>query len=235
MNQFARSTALLGEAAIERLKNAHVAVFGIGGVGSYAAEALARAGIGTLTLTDNDCVSLTNLNRQLYALHSTIGQPKVLVAAERIHDINPDCRVSARQEFYLPENAPQLLSPDFDYIIDAVDTVAAKLDLACRAAEMNIPIISCMGTGNKLDASLFQVTDLFKTSVCPLCRVMRRELKKRGLNRLKVVYSPEPPLIPSHSEESGESSRVPGSVSFVPPVAGLLLAGEVVRNLTEVE
>lgn len=235
MNQFARSAALLGEAAIERLKNSHVAVFGIGGVGSYAAEALARAGVGALTLTDNDCVSITNLNRQLYALHSTIGQPKVSVAAERIHDINPDCRVSARQEFYLPENAPQLLSPDFDYIIDAVDTVAAKLDLACRAAEMNIPIISCMGTGNKLDASLFQVADLFKTSVCPLCRVMRRELKKRGLNRLKVVYSPEPPLIPSHSEESGESARVPGSVSFVPPVAGLLLAGEVVRNLTEAE
>lgn len=231
MEQFSRSALLIGEQAISQLQQAHVAVFGLGGVGSYTAEALARAGVGTLTLIDHDTISVTNLNRQLYALHSTVGQPKAEVAAQRIRDINPRCHVIPLQEFYLPENAEQLLSKDFDYVIDAIDTVSAKIDLACRCSEMGVPIISCMGTGNKLDAARFRVEDISRTSMCPLCRVMRRELKKRGLEHLKVVYSDEPPITPAPTDEKTEKRQVPGSMSFVPPVAGMILAGEAIKDM----
>ncbi len=235
MEQFSRSALLIGEQAILQLQQSHVAVFGLGGVGSYAAEALARAGVGMLTLVDHDTISITNLNRQLYALHSTVSQPKVTVAAQRIHDINPQCQIIPVQEFYLPENAEYLLSTDFDYVIDAIDTVSAKIDLACRCTEMGIPIISCMGTGNKLDPTRFRVEKLSRTSVCPLCRVMRRELKKRGLEQLKVVYSDEPPVIPTPANEITNKRQVPGSMSFVPPVAGMILAGEAIKDMIGVQ
>ena len=190
---FSRERMLLGEAAVQRLQNSHVIVFGLGGVGSFAVEALARAGVGELTLVDDDVISLTNLNRQLYALHSTLGRRKVEVACERVRDINPDCRVHMIQEFYLPEHAQQFWGVRYSYIVDAIDTVSAKIDLACRAQEMGIPIIASMGTGNKLDPSRFEVADLYETQVCPLCRVMRRELKKRSVKALRVVYSREEP------------------------------------------
>ncbi len=235
MEQFSRSALLIGEQAILQLQQSHVAVFGLGGVGSYAAEALARAGVGMLTLVDHDTISITNLNRQLYALHSTVSQPKVTVAAQRIHDINPQCQIIPVQEFYLPENAEHLLNTDFDYVIDAIDTVSAKIDLACRCTEMGIPIISCMGTGNKLDPTRFRVEKLSRTSVCPLCRVMRRELKKRGLEQLKVVYSDEPPVIPTPANEITNKRQVPGSMSFVPPVAGMILAGEAIKDMIGVQ
>ncbi len=231
MEQFSRSALLIGEQAILRLQQSHVAVFGLGGVGSYAAEALARAGVGTLTLVDHDTISITNLNRQLYALHSTVGQPKVLIAAQRIHDINPQCKTISVQKFYLPENAEQLFSTNFDYVIDAIDTVSAKIDLACRCTEMGIPIISCMGTGNKLDPTRFRVEELSRTSVCPLCRVMRRELKKRGLEQLTVVYSDELPVTPTSANEITNKRQVPGSMSFVPPVAGMILAGKAIKDI----
>ena len=231
MEQFSRSALLIGEQAILRLQQSHVAVFGLGGVGSYAAEALARAGVGTLTLVDHDTISITNLNRQLYALHSTVGQSKVVIAAQRIHDINPQCKTIPVQKFYLPENAEQLLSTDFDYVIDAIDTVSAKIDLVCRCTEMGISIISCMSTGNKLDPTRFRVEELSRTSVCPLCRVMRRELKKRGLKQLKVVYSDEPPVTPAPANEITNKRQVPGSMSFVPPVAGMILAGEAIKDM----
>lgn len=227
---FSRERMLLGEAALERLRGSHVIVFGLGGVGSYAVEALARAGIGELTLVDHDAVSLTNLNRQLFALHSTLGRPKVEVARARVLDINPACVVHPVPEFYLPENAHLFWETRYDFIVDAVDTVSAKIDLACRAQEMGTPIISCMGTGNKLDPSRFEMADIYETQVCPLCRVMRRELKKRGVRALRVVYSREEPVRTAPCAE-GEK-RVPGSLSFVPPVAGLLLAGEAVRVLS---
>ncbi len=235
MEQFSRSALLIGEQAILQLQQSHVAVFGLGGVGSYAAEALARAGVGMLTLVDHDTISITNLNRQLYALHSTVSQPKVTVAAQRIHDINPQCQIIPVQEFYLPENAEHLLSTDFDYVIDAIDTVSAKIDLACRCTEMGIPIISCMGTGNKLDPTRFRVEKLSRTSVCPLCRVMRRELKKHGLEQLKVVYSDEPPVTPTPANEITNKRQVPGSMSFVPPVAGMILAGEAIKDMIGVQ
>ena len=195
-------------------------------------EALARAGVGELTLVDHDTISITNLNRQLYALHSTLGRRKVDVARERVRDINPDCNVHVIPEFYLPEHAQQFWGVRYSYIVDAIDTVSAKIDLACRAQEMGIPIIASMGTGNKLDPSRFEVADLYETQVCPLCRVMRRELKKRGIAHLKVLYSKEEPLTPvMESEEAGNRRSVPGSISFVPPVAGLLIAGEAIREL----
>lgn len=228
---FLRERMLLGEAAVARLQRSHVIVFGLGGVGSFAVEALARAGIGELTLVDHDTVSPTNLNRQLFALHSTLGRFKVEVACERVLDINPACVVHPVPEFYLPENAPRFWEAQYDFILDAVDTVSAKIDLACRAQEMGTPIISCMGTGNKLDPSRFEVADVYDTQVCPLCRVMRRELKRRGVRSLRVVYSREEPVQPAPCAE-GEKRAVPGSLSFVPPVAGLLLAGEVIRTLS---
>lgn len=229
---FSRERMLLGEEAVERLQKSHVIVFGLGGVGSFAVEALARAGIGELTLVDHDTVSLTNLNRQLYALHSTMGRWKAEVACERVRDINPGCRVHVIPEFYLPEHAERFWGARYDYIVDAIDTVSAKIDLACRAQEMEIPIIASMGTGNKLDPSRFEVADIYDTQVCPLCRVMRRELKKRGVKKLKVVYSREEPRKPAPCGEETGKRAVPGSISFVPPAAGLLLAGEVIRALS---
>lgn len=229
---FSRERMLLGEEAVERLQKSHVIVFGLGGVGSFAVEALARAGVGELTLVDHDTVSLTNLNRQLYALHSTMGRWKAEVACDRVRDINPDCRVHVIPEFYLPEHAERFWGARYDYIVDAIDTVSAKIDLACRAQELGIPIIASMGTGNKLDPSRFEVADIYDTQVCPLCRVMRRELKKRGVKKLKVVYSREEPRKPAPCGEETGKRAVPGSISFVPPAAGLLLAGEVIRALS---
>ena len=232
-----RTAILLGCTALEKLHTAHVAVFGVGGVGGHACEALARAGVGRLTLIDRDTVSLSNLNRQIIALHSTVGRPKVEVMRERILDINPGCRVTAIEAFYLPETADEIPLDDFDYIVDAVDTVSAKIELAVRGSALGIPVISAMGAGNKLSAGGFVATDLFKTSGCPLARVMRRELKARGVKKLKVVYSPEP-ATPPHTDAPAlaeDGTRMPtGSLPFVPGVAGLLLAGEVIRDLTEI-
>ena len=222
---------LVGEEGLNKLSSCHVAVFGLGGVGSYTAEALARAGVGELTIIDNDTVSVSNINRQLYALSSTVGMDKTEVARKRIEDINPDCKVNVRTEFYLPENAESFFDVKYDYIADAIDTVSAKLDLAEQAQKRNIPMIACMGTGNKLDPTQFRVSDINKTSVCPLCRVMRRELKLRNVKKLKVVWSPEMPLKPSESGENVNKRAVPGSISFVPPVAGMIMAGEIIKDL----
>lgn len=218
---------LLGEESLIRLSTRHVILFGLGGVGSYAAEALARCGVGELTLVDSDTVSASNRNRQLYALNSTEGRLKTEVARERILDINPDCRVRVISEFYLPENGDAFFRGNYDYIADAIDTVSAKIDLVMQAKKRGIPIISCMGTGNKLDPARFRVSDIYATEVCPLCRVMRRELRSRGVDGLKVVWSDEEPMKPNHAE----GGRVPGSVSFVPPVAGMIMAGEIVHGL----
>ena len=226
---FSRTEALLGAEAMARLQKARVAVFGIGGVGGYAVEALARSGVGTLDLVDSDTVSLSNINRQIIALHSTVGMPKVEAAKARIRDINPACAVNTFPVFYLPETAARFDFSQYDYVIDAVDTVAAKLSLAEAARDAGVPIISAMGAGNKLDPAAFEVADISKTTVCPLARVMRRELKKRGIPHLKVVYSREEPHSPSHG---GGETRVPSSIAFVPPVVGLILAGEVIKDLT---
>lgn len=233
INEFSRFEMLVGTQSVEKLKRCHIAVFGLGGVGSFTVEALARCGVGELTLIDNDTISVTNINRQLFALHSTIGEKKTHVAMERVLDINPNCVVNIIDEFYLPENADNFFNLKYDYVIDAIDTVTSKLDLAVRCYQNSIPLISCMGTGNKLDASLFEICDINKTMTCPLCRVMRRELKERGVPRLKVVYSPEPVITPQSCgcEEDSGKRQTPASVSFVPPVAGMLLAGEAVRDL----
>ena len=241
VNQFARTALLFGEEGMERLRASRVAVFGVGGVGGYVVEALARSGIGALDLIDNDRVSLTNLNRQLFALHSTIGRPKTEAAAERVRDINPDCNVRQRQVFYLPETRDQFDFTEYDYVVDAIDTVKGKLALIEQARAAGVPIISSMGAGNKTDPSALRVADIYQTSVCPLARVMRTECRKRGIRRLKVVFSTEPPLRPladpaALSEEEGLSRGTarrdtPGSTAFVPPAAGLLIASEVVRDL----
>ncbi len=285
MEEFSRTAMLLGDAAMQKLKRSRVAVFGIGGVGGYAVEALARSGVGALELVDSDKVELSNLNRQIIALHSTVGRYKVEVAKERVLDISPDCKVSARRAFFLPETAGEFDFSDYDYVVDAIDTVAGKLALICRAKEAGVPVISCMGAGNKLDPTKLRVADIAETSVCPLARVMRRELKKRGIEHVKVVYSPEPPVrgerktppegAPSpqgtekeegmeprtHTQEvtgtqatqteermgsqgvqtgaetepgagkRRDPSRIPASVAFVPSVAGLLLASEVIKDL----
>lgn len=225
MNQeeTSRTRLLLGDAALTRLAQARVALFGVGGVGGHCAEALVRADIGALDVYDNDVVSPSNLNRQLVALHSTLGQYKAEVMARRAADINPDCQVRAVPMFYLPENADQVDLSQYDYVIDAIDTVSAKLELAQRCYRLHVPLISCMGSGNKLDPSAFVVTDLYKTQGCPLARVLRKELRRRGVPKLKVVFSPEEPA------STGE--RTPGSVPFVPGAAGLVLAGAVVRAL----
>ncbi len=222
-DQFERSRLLLGEEALERLREKTVAVFGIGGVGGYVAEALARTGVGTLHLIDNDRVSTSNINRQVIALHSTVGRYKTEVMRERILDINPQAEVIIHNCFFLPENADSFTFSGYDYVVDAVDTVTAKLEIIMRAKEAGVPVISSMGAGNKLDPSLFEVADIYETSVCPLARVMRRELKKRDIKKLKVVYSKEEPL----------KQRIPGSVAFVPSVAGLLIAGEVIRDIIQ--
>ena len=218
---------------MEKLHNAHVAVFGLGGVGSYTVEALARAGVGHLTVVDDDVVAESNLNRQLYALHSTLGRLKVQVAAERVADINPDCRVDARAVRFDKSTAENFELALFDYVVDAIDTVTSKLLLIEMCANAHVPVISCMGTGNKLDASALRVADISQTDVCPLAKVMRKELRARGIERgVKVVFSPEPPLVPRQLEATSKR-QTPGSVSFVPSVAGLLLAGEVLRDLTK--
>ena len=233
INEFSRTELLLGADGMEKLKRARVAVFGIGGVGGYAVEALARAGIGALDLIDNDVISLTNINRQIIALHSTVGLPKTDVMAARVKDINPECEVRTYQTFYGPDTAEQFDFTQYDYIIDAIDTVTGKLALAVNAQKANTPIISSMGTGNKLDPTAFTVTDIYKTSFCPLARIMRKELRKRGIERLKVVYSEEEALTPEGvTEELPQGRRsIPGSVSFVPSAAGLILAGEVIKDI----
>ena len=240
INEYSRTELLIGAAAMERLKAATVMVFGVGGVGSHCIEALARSGIGTLILIDNDTVSLTNINRQSIAYHSTVGQMKTKVMAERILDIDPAITVRTYETFVLPENLACLLDQEnnserkIDYIIDAIDTVSAKIALVEEAQRRKIRLISSMGTGNKLHPELFEIADLSETSVCPLCRVMRRELKNRGITHLKVLYSREKPVDVSGretGEDTGKRRSVPGSISFVPPVAGLLIAGEVIREL----
>ena len=230
---FARSARVLGEAAQRSLAGARAAVFGIGGVGGHAAEALARAGIGAIDLFDPDSVSETNLNRQIVALHSTLGRNKAEVMAERIRDINPDCAVRALAVFYGPDNAGDYPLDGYDCVIDAVDTVAAKLELISRATAAGVPVISAMGCGNKLDPSRFVVAPIEQTSVCPLARIMRRELRVRGIRGVKVVYSTEPPVTPAPDAEAPAPGRhtVPGSVSWVPGAAGLLLAGEAVKEI----
>ncbi len=230
-SQFLRSEMILGENSTDNFKNKNVILFGLGGVGSYTAEALARAGIGRLTIVDSDVVSVTNINRQLCALHSTVGKPKVEVVKERILDINPDCEVTALQKFYLPENSDEFCLEQYDYIADAIDTVSAKIDLAVKSQELSIPMISCMGTGNKLDPSRFSVSDIFKTSGCPLCRVMRTELRKRGIKKLNVVWSDEIPVKPSETSENTGKRQTPGSLPFVPGAAGLIMAGKIILDL----
>ena len=231
--QFNRTAMLLGDEAMERLARSRVAVFGVGGVGGYVVEALARSGIGALDLIDNDTVAESNLNRQIIALHSTIGQYKVDVAATRVRDINPACRVTAHRVFFLPETQAQFDFSAYDYVVDAIDTVKGKLALVEQARSAGVPIICSMGAGNKLDPTAFRVADIYATSVCPLARVMRTECRRRGIERLKVVYSTEPPLRPlEKADEPGSPRRAtPGSVAFVPSAAGLVLASEVIRDL----
>lgn len=248
LNQFSRSQLLLGESNMKKLSEARVAIFGIGGVGGYVAEALARTGVGSFVLIDDDKVCLTNINRQIIATRKTVGQYKTDVMRERILDINPDAEVEVRKCFFLPETAHEFDFTQYSYVVDAVDTVTAKLEIIMQATQNNVPVISCMGAGNKLDPTQFQVTDLYKTTMCPLAKVMRRECKKRGIQKLKVVYSPEKPTRPI--EDMGISCRancicppgaehkcterrdIPGSVAFVPSVAGLIAAGEVIKDLT---
>lgn len=246
LNQFSRTELLIGKEGIEKLQNAKVAVFGIGGVGSFVVEGLVRAGIGNFILVDDDKVCLTNLNRQIIATRKTVGKSKVEVAKERILEINPNANVETYQEFFMPESK-EILDNTVDYIVDSVDTVTAKIELVVRANKLNIPIISCMGTGNKLDPTKFEVTDIYKTSICPLAKVMRKELRSRGIKKLKVVYSKEEPIKPDETLECSCKNgcicppgtkrkctirnQVPGSISFVPSVAGLIIAGEVVKDI----
>ena len=232
--RFEREKMLIGEEAFARLRGARVALFGVGGVGSAAAEALARGGVGAIDIIDNDTVSVTNINRQLCALGSTVSRPKVEVVAERIRDIDPEVKVNTLQIFFMPDT--ELDFSVYDYLIDAIDTVSAKIEIAVRGAECGTPVISCMGTGNKLDPTAFVVEDLSRTTVCPLARVMRRELKKRGITHMKVVYSTEEAKKTTEGARDAESGRsVPASISFVPPVAGFIAAGEVIRDIIGIE
>ena len=245
-----RTELLFGSEGMEKLKNAKVALFGVGGVGGYVAEALARSGVGNMVLTDNDCVSVSNINRQIIATRSSVGKYKVDVAKERILEINPDAVVHTYKMFYMPDTADQFDFSQYDYVVDAIDTVTGKIELVMQAQKSNTPIISCMGAGNKMDASAFEVADIYKTSGCPLARVMRRELKKRRVRHLKVVYSKEPAMTPvdemaiscktncicppGTARKCTQRRQVPGSNAFVPAVAGLIVAGEIVRDLTGV-
>lgn len=238
-NQFSRTELVIGKEKIEILKKSKVAIFGIGGVGSYVVEGLARAGVGKFILIDNDDVSISNINRQIIATHSTLGMPKVEVAKKRILEINPNANVEIYKEFFMPETQG-ILDETIDYIVDAIDTVTAKIEIIMRANKLSIPIISCMGTGNKLDPTKFEITDIYKTSVCPLAKVMRKELKNRGIKKLKVLYSKEEPIKIESYEKTSESNnnlelnrrkQVPGSISFVPSVGGLIIAGEVIKDL----
>ena len=228
-NQFSRTKILIGKEAIEKLKNAKVAVFGIGGVGSYVVEGLARAGIGNFVLVDKDVVDETNINRQIIATTKTIGKPKVEVSKQRILDINPNAKVESFIEFFMPETEG-IIDNSIDYIIDCVDTVTAKIELVVRAKTLNIPVISSMGTGNKLDPTRFEIADIYSTSICPLAKVMRKELKQRGIDSLKVVYSKEEPIKTNKFDEE-TNKQIPGSISFVPSVAGLIIAGEVIKDI----
>ena len=233
-NQFSRTERLLGKENMEKLAAARVCIFGIGGVGGYVAEALARSGVGHLELVDNDVICLSNLNRHIIATHETLGQYKVDVMKERILSINPTAEVTVYKCFYLPETRAQFDFTNYDYVVDAIDTVAGKIALVLQAEESGTPVISSMGAGNKLDPAAFQVADIYQTSVCPLAKVMRRELKRRGVKKLKVVYSKEQPVAVQNDEESLLSSprrSIPGSIAFVPSVAGLIIAGEVVKDL----
>ncbi|WP_277007728.1 tRNA threonylcarbamoyladenosine dehydratase [Baileyella intestinalis] len=234
--QLQRTEMLIGQEGLEKLRNARVAVFGVGGVGGFAVEALARSGIGALELIDKDTVSLSNLNRQIIATRDTIGRDKVDVAAERVRSIDPSIRVTGRKCFYLPDTADQFDFSSYDYIIDAVDTVKAKIEIIVRATKTGVPVISSMGAGNKLDPTEFRVSDIYKTSMDPLAKVLRKELRKRGVKSLKVVYSPEKPLTPGKSEEELAPGKrtTPGSIAFVPSVAGLIIAGQVIRDIAGV-
>lgn len=232
LNEFSRTELLIGSEALKKLENSHIAVFGIGGVGGYIAEALARSGVGKLDIFDNDIVSLTNINRQIIATHKTIGMPKVEAMKQRIADINPSAQVNAYQTFYMPENSSEFDFSKYDYIADAVDTVTAKIEIAVQAQKCGTPLISSMGAGNKLNPAMFEVSDIYKTSVCPLAKVMRRELKARGIKKLKVVYSKEQPLKPvGETEEISAKRAVPGSTAFVPSVAGLIMASEIIKDI----
>lgn len=229
LNQFLRTELLVGKESIEKLNKAKVAIFGIGGVGSFVVEGLVRAGVEKFILVDNDKICLTNLNRQIIATHKTVGKYKVDVAKARILEINPNAKVETYQEFFMPESK-EIIDETVDYIVDAIDTVTAKIELVLRANKLNIPIMSSMGTGNKLDPTKFEVADIYKTSVCPLAKVMRKELRARGIKKLKVVYSKEEPI--KFNEKMDNTKRqIPGSVSFVPSVAGLIIAGEVIKDL----
>lgn len=227
--QLSRTELLIGREGLEKLKNSRVAVFGIGGVGGYVVEALARSGVGAFDLIDSDRVALSNLNRQIIATRDTLGKYKTEVMRERIHSICPDTQVEVHNCFYLPETREQFDFTRYDYVVDAVDTVTAKIDLILSAKEAGVPMISSMGAGNKMNPAMFEVADIYKTSVCPLAKVMRRELKKRGVDHLKVVYSKEEPV----KQETRERKPVPGSIAFVPSVAGLIIAGEVVKDLIQ--
>ena len=231
-NQFTRTEKLIGKENVERIHTKKVAIFGLGGVGSFVMEGLARAGIENFILVDKDEIDITNLNRQIIATHKTIGKPKVEVAQNRILEINPNARVEIFQEFFMPETHG-ILDDTIDYIVDCVDTVTAKIELVVRANEMNIPIMSSMGTGNKLDPTKFEIADIYKTSVCPLAKVMRKELKNRGIKKLKVIYSKEKPIAINNSNETNSKKITPGSVSFVPSVAGLIIASEVIKDIIE--
>ena len=247
LNQFSRTELLIGKEGIEKLKNSKVAIFGIGGVGSFVTEGLVRAGVGNFVLVDDDKVCLTNLNRQIIATRKTIGKYKVDVMKERILEINPNANVETYKEFYMPDSKEKILDESITYVVDAIDTVTAKLELVTNCDKLNIPIISAMGTGNKLNPMAFEITDIYKTSVCPLAKVMRKELKKRNIRKLKVLYSKEEPIKPSESEENtcktncicppgtkrkcSVKNQIPGSISFVPTVAGLIISGEVIKDI----
>lgn len=236
LNQFSRTELLIGKQGLEKLHNAKIAIFGIGGVGSFVVEGLVRAGVQNFVLVDNDKISLTNLNRQLIATQKTIGKDKVEVAKERILDINPKAKVEVFREFFLPNSNTNIITKDLTYIVDCIDTVTAKIEIVMQCKNLNIPIISAMGTGNKLNPLKLEVTDIYKTNVCPLAKVMRKELRKRNINELKVVYSTEEPIKPNlqnYEEKNVTKRQVPGSISFVPSVAGLIIAGEVVKEIIE--
>lgn len=233
-NRFSRTELLLGKEAMDKLSKSRVAVFGIGGVGSFTAEALARSGVGTLDIIDNDTVSITNINRQILALSSTVGKYKVDVMKERLLDINPEIKINISRTFFLPETADEFNFASYDYIVDAIDTVTGKIALIENAKKHQVPIISSMGTGNKLDPTRFEIADISKTSVCPLAKVMRRELKNRGIKKVKVLYSKEEPLPhKGHTDEESTKRQIPASTAFVPSCAGLIIAGEVIRDLTK--
>ena len=235
LHRYSREGLLIGEEGLNKLRRARVAVFGIGGVGGYVVEALARSGVGALDLFDGDTVALTNINRQIIALENTVGRPKVEVAQERVLLIDPQCRVEARQLFFSPENAGEVDFSCYDYVADAIDTVTSKIELILRCRQAGVPVISCMGAGNKLDPTAFRVAPIEKTSVCPLARVMRRELKRRGVTGVKAVYSTEESAVPAAAQEGDQKGTAgrptPGSLAFVPSVAGLILAGEIVKDL----